>query len=130
MITKLANAIGYPDRVPSEAVVYAFRIDGEEYIAEKMGARLIVRYWLNIDEEELPKFAGFSAGRMLREEAVFAWDDRSERACLWQEMPMGGSVATIVAAFEAFLDACEWWQDRVNELHVPPTVFPDIMIKP
>lgn len=130
MIKRLATAINYPEQVPDQALVYVFRVDEGSCVAEVIGGRLILKRVLEISEAELEQFAGYAAGRLLREEAVFAWDDRTEQAIVWQELPMGGSTAEIVSAFEDFCDSYDWWQQRVNELQAPPTVFPDILIKP
>lgn len=130
MIGQLASAIGYPEQVPDQATVYAFHVDGEEYRAEVIGNRLVMKRVLAIAETDLPRFAEYAAGRLLREDAVFAWDDRADQAILWREMPMQGRVVEIVAAFEDFVDSCDWWIQRVNELQAPPTVFPDILIRP
>lgn len=130
MIGQLASAIGYPEQVPDQATVYAFRVDGEEYRAEVIGNRLVMKRVLAIAETDLPRFAEYAAGRLLREEAVFAWDDRAEQAIVWQELPMQEPRSVIVSAFEDFIESCEWWLQRVNELQTPPTVFPDILIRP
>lgn len=130
MIHKLANAIGYPEEVSSGVVAFTFRVDDGAYIAEIIGSRLVMKRVLDIAEEDLLRLIEFVAGRLLREEAVLAWDDRLEQAFLWQEMPINGSTVEIQNAFETFVESCEWWFARVAEMRVPPTVFPDIMIRP
>lgn len=130
MIQKLANAIGYPDKVPDDVDVYAFRVDGGECVARKRGAGLILEHRLVIDSDDLAVFAAFAAGRMLREEAVFAWDDRAECAVLWCEVPPGADQARLRESFEAFLDSCDWWDQRSGEKNKPHSAFPDIMIRP
>lgn len=130
MIKQLAQAIHYPEQVSDQASVYVFRVDGGDIVAEIVGRRLVLKRVLEVSEEELPRFAEYAAGRLLREDAVFAWDDRADQAILWREMPMQGRAVEIVAAFEDFVDSCDWWIQRVNELQAPPTVFPDILIRP
>lgn len=130
MIKQLAQAINYPEQVPDQASVYVFRVDGGDIVAEIIGRRLVLKRVLEVSEEELPRFAEYAAGRLLREDAVFAWDDRADQAILWREMPMQARAVEIVAAFEDFVDSCDWWIQRVNELQAPPTVFPDILIRP
>lgn len=130
MIKRLAGAINYPEQVADRESVHAFRVDGGVCFAEMIGGRLILRRVLEVPEEEVTRFAGYAAGRLLREEAVLAWDERAEQLMLWQEMPMQGSAAEIAAAFEDFCDSYDWWLQRVNDLQAPPTVFPDILIKP
>lgn len=130
MIKQLALAINYPEQVPDRGGVYTFRVDGGDIVAEIVGRRLVLKRVLDITEEDLPRFAEYAAGRLLREDAVFSWDDRADQAILWREMPMQARPAEIVAAFEDFVDSCDWWVQRVNELQAPPTVFPDILIRP
>lgn len=130
MIKRLATAINYPEQVPERATVFVFRVDGGNIIAEIVGRRLVVKRVLEIDDEDLPRFAEYAAGRLLREEAVFAWDERAEQLILWQELPMQARPAEIVTAFEDFVDSCDWWLQRANERQMPPTVFPDILIRP
>lgn len=130
MIKQLAQAINYPEQVPERASVCVFRVDGGDIVAEIIGRRLVLKRVLDIAEEDLPRFAEYAAGRLLREDAVFAWDDRADQAILWREMPMQARAVEIVAAFEDFVDSCDWWIQRVNELQAPPTVFPDILIRP
>lgn len=130
MIATLADAIGYPERVLDGTRSFAFRIDEAIIIAEYTGSRLVLRHELDVSTEDLVQFAIFAAGRMLREEAVLGWDERSEKAFLWREIPSRLDAADLRSAFEDFCDSCDWWDSRVGELHIPRTVFPDIMIHP
>lgn len=130
MITRLANAIEYPAEVPTGASSFAFHIDDSVTFIENMGSRLILRHDLELTQDDLSQFAVYASGRMLREEAVLGWDERSEKVFLWREIPSGADAAEMRLAFEDFLDSCDWWESRVGELHAPRTVFPDIMIKP
>lgn len=130
MIGKLAKVIGYPEAVPDGATIFIFNVDGGECIAEMIGSRLILKRKLDIEDEDLPRFAEFAAGRMLREEAVFSWDDHDECAILWQEIPSNADANSMELAFADFADSCDWWLQRVGEIHAPPSVFPDIMIRP
>lgn len=130
MIHKLAKAIGYPDMVPDNVDVYAFRVDGGECVARKQGSGLILEHRLGIEDDALAVFAAFAAGRMLREEAVFAWDDRAECAVLWCEIPPGADQARLRESFETFQDSCDWWDQRLGETSRPRSTFPDIMIRP
>lgn len=130
MIITLANAVGYPEMVPEGASSFAFRIDDRVISAEKSNSRLVLRRVLDVSPDDLARFAAFAAGRMLREEAVLAWDERSEKAFLWREIPSGTDAAGLRTTFEDFCASCDWWDSRAGELHVPRTVFPDIMIYP
>jgi hypothetical protein len=130
MISKLASAIGYPERVADGSPVYAFRVDGWELIAETMGNRLVLKRYLDVDYGDLPLFASYVAGRLLREEAVLAWDDNAQKAVLWREIPPNADHPMMKDAFEDFADSCDWWVQRVMEIDAPKSVFPDIMIRP
>ena len=130
MISKLAVAIGYPEDVADNSSVYAFRVDGWEIIAEKLAGRLILKCHLDIGYDDLPKFASYVAGRLLREEAVLAWDDKAQNAVLWREIPENANSAAMKEAFEEFADSCEWWMQRLSDIRAPENVFPDILIRP
>jgi hypothetical protein len=130
MISKLAVAIGYPERVADNSSVYAFRVDGWEIIAEKLAGRLILKCYLDIGYDDLPEFASYVAGRLLREEAVLAWDDKAQNAVLWREIPENANSAAMKEAFEEFADSCEWWMQRLSDIRAPENVFPDILIRP
>lgn len=130
MISRLARAIGYPETVADDIDVFAFRVDGGAVIAEKTPYGLVLKKTLEIPFENLNVFAAYAAGRMLREEAVLAWDDRAERALLWREIPGRADAQTMKEAFEEFADSCDWWIQRVAEIDAPKSVFPDIMIRP
>ena len=130
MISKLASAIGYPERVADGSPVYAFRVDGWELIAETMGNRLVLKRYLDVDYGDLPLFASYVAGRLLREEAVLAWDDKSQKALLWREIPPNANSSEMKNAFEEFADSCEWWMQRVLDIHAPKSLFPDVLIRP
>lgn len=130
MISKLAVAIGYPEEVADNSSVYAFRVDGWEIIAEKPAGRLILKCYLDIGYDDLPEFASYVAGRLLREEAVLAWDDKAQNAVLWREIPENANSAAMKEAFEEFADSCEWWMQRLSDIRAPENVFPDILIRP
>jgi hypothetical protein len=130
MISKLASAIGYPEKVADGSDVYAFRVDGWEIVAEKIGSRLVLKLYLDVAYDDLPLFASYAAGRLLREEAVLAWDDNAQKAVLWREIPPNADHPMMKDAFEDFADSCDWWVQRVMEIDAPKSVFPDIMIRP
>ena len=130
MISRLARAIGYPEKVAEGLLVYAFRVDGWEMIAEKSGPRMVLKRYLDVGYDDLPQFASYVAGRLLREESVLAWDDSAQKAVLWREIPSGASDSAMKEAFEEFADSCEWWMQRVSDVRAPESVFPDILIRP
>ena len=129
-VHSLAMAIGYPEKVPDSADVFTFSVDGGAIVAQCLDSRLILKLYLEISFEDLNVFAAYAAGRMLREEAVLAWDERAERAFLWREIPEKADASVMRAAFEEFADSCEWWLQRVAEIDVPKSAFPDILIRP
>ena len=129
-ISSLGIAVGYPEKVADGAQVFTFRVDGEEIVVQCLASRLVLKRYLAVPFGELKVFASYAAGRMLREEAVLAWDDRAEQAFLWREIPEKADAAEMKAAFEEFVDSCDWWNQRVSEIDAPKSVFPDIMIRP
>jgi hypothetical protein len=130
MTSKLASAINYPEKVPQGLSVYAFRVDGWEIIAEKIGNRLVLKHYLDIDYDDLPQFASYVAGRLLREEASLAWDENAQKALLWREIISSANLAEMKDAFEEFADSCEWWMQRTLDIHTPKSAFPDVLIRP
>lgn len=130
MISKLAIAIGYPEKMADGLSVYAFRVDGWEIIAERLPGRLVLKSYLDIGYDDLPKFASYVAGRLLREEAVLAWDDKVKNGVLWREIPENANPTAMKEAFEEFADSCEWWMQRLSDIRAPESVFPDILIRP
>ncbi len=129
-IGRLAEAIAYPTGKPWEYESFCFQVDDVAVQVVVLAHRLVLRCTLACSEEYLPVFAQYAAGRMLREDAVLAWDPRTSELFLWQEIPEIADAGTMRQCFETFVDACEWWLARVAELGTPETVFPDIMIRP
>ena len=86
---RLARAIGYPDAVAADAARAALLVDGEEVVASDEGGRAILQ--ANVaatpSDETLVSLAGFAAGRILREEAVLAYEPKADVALLWQAAP-------------------------------------------
>ena len=130
MISKLAAAINYPEKVAEDLSVYAFRVDGWEIIAEKSGARIVLKRYLEVGCDDLPQFASYVAGRLLREEASLAWDESVQKALLWREIPSNANLAEMKDAFEEFADSCEWWMQRASDINTPESAFPDVLIRP
>jgi hypothetical protein len=130
MISKLASAINYPEKLSQDLSVYAFRVDGWEVVAEKIGNRIALKHYLDIGVDDLPQFASYVAGRLLREEASLAWDESAQKALLWREISTNANLSEIKAAFEEFADSCEWWMQRVLDINAPKSVFPDVLIRP
>ena len=105
-IERLAEAIGYPDRIPDGALAVTLRVDDAEVLASVTGDRLVLSQRLTDDAGKLPTLAGYAAGRMLREEAVLTYGDGA--AFLWQD-------ASADAGGQELVDSCDWWRDRVAE---------------
>lgn len=128
-IERLAEAIGYPDRVPEGALAATLRVDGAEISAAVTGERIVLSQRLTDEADKLPTLAGFAAGRMLREEAVLAYGDGA--AFLWQDAPAGASEQVFVRLFESFMDSFDWWRARVETPRgEEKSEFPEMMIRP
>ena len=128
-IERLAAAVGYPEPVPDGAVSFVFRVDDRPIRARMSGARLILQ-WDFPEGASVETLAGFAAGRILREEAVLAWDSSMERLILWQSAAKGADERTLAGAFQSFLNACDWWAERVRELSAPKAKLADFVIMP
>lgn len=129
-VRRLAEAIGYPESLTSEEGGCMLRVDGHAIRAVAVPGRVMLRYALACPEERLREFAEYAAGRVLREDAVLAWDSRASELFLWIDIPEDADAETVRRAFEGFADACDWWSARAAETEVPTTAFPDILIRP
>ena len=113
-ITRLIDAVGYPERAPGGALSFTLQVDGADVLAEERGGRLRLSLKLAVAEGLLSKFAAYATGRMLREEAVLSVD--GERGLfLWQDAPASAASRVLVRLFETFMDSCDWWRARVEE---------------
>ena len=128
-IERLAEAIGYPDRMPEGSLFATLRVDGAEVSAAVTGDRLVLSQRLTDAADKLPALAGYAAGRMLREEAVLTYGDGV--AFLWQDAPAGAGEQVLMRLFESFMDSCDWWRARVESSRAEEkTEFPEMMIRP
>lgn len=128
-IERLAEAVGYPERVPEGAVSFVFRVDDRPIRSRLSGGRLILQ-WDFPEGLPIEELAGFAAGRILREEAVLAWDPAMERVILWQDVSTGADAAGLVRAFQSFLNSRDWWGARVEEFSAPKAKLADLVINP
>jgi len=137
-IERLAAAIGYPEPVPPGALSFAMAVDDGEVLARETGGRLILSRVLWRASEATDDFssrlpvelAGFAAGRILREEAVLAWDPQEEAVILWQEAPTSLPEDRLRRFFEVFATSCDWWCDRVRGTGEAEANFPEMRILP
>jgi len=113
-IKGLAEAIGYPEKVPEGVLSFLLRVDGLEVLAEVSDARLVLSTVLTADETMLPTLASYAAGRMQREEAILSWGDSG--AFLWQDAPAGADSREMMVLFETFMNSCDWWRARLDAL--------------
>ena len=129
-LENLCEAIAYPDSVPPEAAAFTLHVDGDQVSARLMGGRLVLSREITREEADLQKLASCAAGRLLREEAVLAWDENIGACILWQECPANASSAQLLHFFETFLASCDWWRARVADLAVEPVAAPAVVIMP
>lgn len=136
-IETLAKAIGYPDEIPEGIKDYLLAVDDFEVRAQETGGRLRLTATVfspardGSDEGRLAELAGYVPGRILKEEAVLAWDPDSESVILWQEYPATADADDLRRFFEVFTASFEWWRDRVSAARdeaEPP--MPEFVIRP
>ena len=130
-VARLARAIGYPEEIPADAVSYALKVDGRSVVAHERDGLLTLTGTLAEDPDEatLVRFAGYAAGRILREEAVLAWDPQSSSLMLWQGVSAASSEAVLTRFFEVFATSCDWWFARLDEEKAASAV-PEMVIRP
>ena len=79
-LERFVQVLGYPGSVPAGARTFTLVVDGGEIEAEERDGRLVLTKALCSAEggeegsPDLAALAGYAAGRMLKEEAVLAWD--------------------------------------------------------
>ena len=129
-ITALASAIGYPEEVPAASVSFVFSVDGGRVEASiERGRLVLVRGLAAAGDVDLAQFAGYAAGRVLREEAVLAYDPTDDRLILWQDVPADASAGLLRRFFEVFAASCDWWLARVDGAS-PAASVPEMTIRP
>ena len=126
---RVGELIGYPERVPEGALSFGFVVDGETVEARQSGGALLL-IWRFPDKAPVQRLAELAPGRILREEAVLAWDAPSRRAILWQVSAKGADDRSLVATFQEFLDSRDWWMNAVEELTAPKPTLADLIIRP
>ena len=130
-IEQLLKSIGYPEQAPDGVDSFTLFVDGGEIVVQTNGRGLRLLCSLTDDESQLPRLAGYAAGRMLREDAVLSYGRQG--AFLWQEIPPGSDRVEMQRNFEMFADACDWWRARLVESEPggeSPSAFPEMMIRP
>lgn len=115
-IERLADAVGYPERVPEGALSFTFRVDGAELRAEESDGRVVLTCLLTDAEALVPTLAQYAAGRMLKEEAVLSYGQPGPSAFLWQEASAEADARGLLRLFESFANSCDWWRERVDAL--------------
>ena len=130
VLERLCEAIAYPEPVPDGASWFNLRVDGGDVSLRILGKRLVISRVIDRNEGDLPQLAAYAAGRILKEEAVLSWDERLSACVLWQELQEDADSMQLTRFFEEFMHSCDWWVTRAGELSAPPTVFPDIVIRP
>ncbi len=129
-LERLCEVIAYPEPVPAGATSFRLRVDGGDVTARIVSHRLILSRTIDREENDLSQLAIFATGRILKEEAVLAWDERAAECILWQDVQDTAEGKELVRFFETFMDSCDWWLARAMELNAPPPAFPDIVIRP
>ena len=129
-IRSLATAIGYPEEVNTASESFVFSVDGGRIEASiERGRLILVRELASSGDIDLAQFAGYAAGRVLREEAVLAYDPTDDRLILWQDMPADADAGLLRRFFEVFAASCDWWLARVDGAS-PAASVPEMTIRP
>ena len=130
-IERLARAIGYPEEIPAGAASVTLTVDGRPVEAREQGGRLLLSTTLATapDEATLARFAGYAAGRILKEEAVLAWEPRTSSLVLWQGVAASASDVVLKRFFEVYATSCDWWLTRLAEAETLSSI-PEMVIRP
>lgn len=130
LVASLGAAIGYPEPIDDHATEWILRVDGGRFRAWMLRGRLLVSHLLEVEEEDLGKLAGFAVGRFFHDNAVLSWDAQGGTLSLWQELPSTSDAEALSEAFGAFVDACDWWRERIAEFRTPSPLFSPMVINP
>ena len=139
-IERLAESVGYPEKVPEGCLSFTFRVDETDVYAEEAGGRVVLSCTLTDDDSLLPALARYAAGRMLKEDAVLSFGqpgvsrpyNLQPAAFLWQDAPADAAASALRRLFETFADSCDWWRSRLeprSEDDGPPPLA-EVMIRP
>ena len=129
-IGALARAIGYPEEVPPDSRSFSFSVDGGRVEASVERGRLTLVRGLSASADvDLAQFAGYAAGRVLREEAALAYDPGDDRLILWQDVPADADAGLLRRFFEVFAASCDWWLARLDESGHAASI-PEMTIRP
>lgn len=115
-IERLLEAVGYPKGETSLRDGFTvLQVDGWELQVREDRGRLVLSHSLGaVSAEKLRELATLAAGRILREEAVLAWDPASGAPLLWQAVPSSATSEQLRRVFEVFCSSCEWWDERLK----------------
>ena len=131
-IDRLIDAIGYPSgEVSPEKGAVTLRVDdGEMEVHEADGRIVFSRKLGSFDDAGMARLAGYAAGRILKEDAVLAWDPVAGGLMLWQDAPSVSSGGALKRVFEVFSASCDWWLARASEESAQEERVPEMMIRP
>ena len=131
-IERLVRAIGYPaEELPAGGGAVSLKVDGREIRVREAAGRLVLSCVVvsEPDDETVVRFAGYAAGRMLKEEAVLAWEPSQSALILWQDVPAASDDGVLRRFFEVFATSADWWFARaLNDEAV--SRIPEMMIRP
>ena len=128
---RLIEAIGYPqDEVSPAGGARVLKVDGWRLkVWEERGRLVMGRHLGEVSDEALHRLATLATGRLLREEAVLAWDPEAGEPLLWQAVAADAPAPTLKLAFEAFCTSADWWAARLDE-NTPGATVPGMVIRP
>ena len=131
-LARLLKAIDYPDECPPDARAFTLTVDGGEMALSERNGRLTLQKVLRRPDGaavDLAALAGYATGRLLKEDAVLAWDPTEMAPILWQDVPAEASETVLRRFFEVFATSCEWWMARLGEAQAAERI-PEMMILP
>lgn len=130
---RLCEVIGYPaEDVVQDGASCLLKVDDEDIRVTLQANRYVfscIICHMDKDSSLLETLAGYATGRLLKEEAVLAWDETEGAIILWQEAPENSTSAALRRIFELFLTSCDWWLSRVRN-DAQMSTFPEMMIRP
>lgn len=111
-IERFVKTIGYPiEEIERTEGPVSLLVDEMTIRVDMAKVGIVMRYALGrTDEVNAAIILGYAAGRILKEEAVIAYDPESEEIFIWSKIAANASDAKMTKVFEEFMTSCEWWR--------------------
>lgn len=115
-IERFVKTIGYPiEEIERTEGPVSLLVDEMTIRVDIAKVGMVMRYVLGrTDEVNAALILGYAAGRILKEDAVVAYDPENDEIFLWSKIAANASEAKMTKVFEEFMTSCEWWRTALG----------------